>query len=305
MIKYSPSTFKSATQAKEFVAECDKNFGQQLSNLTEAIGKLKNIKVMTLSGPTCSGKTTASKKILSDFKRISKRINIVSIDDFYYDKDRLLEISNAKGLKSVDYDSVDTIDIEALKHVIDEIFDQKQSLVHCPVFDFVEGKRVGFRTLECTDNDIFLFEGIQALYPEIHDLLDDHGYCDIYICPQSQLCVDGIVFEPNELRLMRRLVRDSNFRGTSAEFTFNMWDSVRHNEDVNIFPYSSVCKYKIDSVFPCEISLLKPYLDNLLDTVNPDSVHYEKAVSILDKIKHVDSLPKEYLAEDSIYREFI
>ncbi len=305
MIKYSPSTYKSSLEAKQFVAECDRDFGQQLSNLTEQIGKLNNIKVMTLSGPTCSGKTTASKKILSDFKRISKRINIISIDDFYYDKDRLLEISKEKGLKSVDYDSVDTIDIATLKSVIDEIFDQKQPFVHCPVFDFVEGKRVGFRTLECTDNDIFLFEGIQALYPEIHDLLDDHGYCDIYICPQSQLSVDGVIFEPNELRLMRRLVRDSNFRGTSAEFTFNMWDSVRHNEDLNIFPYAPICEYKIDSVFPCEISLLKPYLEKILPTVSKDSVYSKKAVSILDKIKQVESLPKEYLSEDSIYREFI
>lgn len=305
MIKYSAPTFNSAFEAKEFVALCDRDFGSQLSELTEKIGKLKDIKVLTLSGPTCSGKTTASKKILSNFSKMFKRVNIISIDDFYYDKDKLLEISLKKGLESVDYDSVDTIDITTLKSVIDEIFDKKQPYVHCPIFDFVKAKRVGFKTLECTDNDIFLFEGIQALYPEIHDLLDDHGYCDIYISPQSQLSVGGILFDPNELRLMRRIVRDSNFRGTSAEFTFNMWNGVRHNEDVNIFPYSYMCKYKIDSTFPCEISLLKPYLEKLLCNVNQENVYFEKSRQILDKIKHVEPLPKEYLAVDSIYREFI
>ena len=93
MIKYSAPIFNSAFEAKEFVALCDRDFGSQLSELTEKIGKLKDIKVLTLSGPTCSGKTTASKKILSNFSKMFKRVNIISIDDFYYDTEKLKRMS--------------------------------------------------------------------------------------------------------------------------------------------------------------------------------------------------------------------
>ena len=82
MIKYSASSFKTSLEAKEFVNLCDDDFTSRLSALTEQVCARENIKVITLSGPTCSGKTTASKKLLSDFKKFSKRVNILSIDDF-------------------------------------------------------------------------------------------------------------------------------------------------------------------------------------------------------------------------------
>ena len=305
MIYNVPSSYDTSDNAARFVKECDDSFSLKLSEATKRILEQKDVKVITLSGPTCSGKTTASKRFLSDFEKHSKRVNIISIDDFYYDKDYLVNLSKEKGMDSVDFDSIDTIDISALKSVIDEIFDSKKAYVHCPVFDFVEGKRTSYRTLECTENDIFLFEGIQALYPEIHDLLDDHEYCDVFICPQSTLKIGNVTFLPNELRLLRRLVRDSNFRGASPQFTFEIWQNVRKNEELNIFPYSSICEIKIDSVFPCELSLLKPYLEKILPTIPDDSEYYNASIDILNKIKFIEPLSKDYLSEDSIYREFI
>ena len=305
MIKYSKSNFSSATEAQSFVGKCEIDFEKTLSALTSQVVEEKGLKVITLSGPTCSGKTTASKKLVEAFSAHGKRINIISIDDFYYDKDKLYELSKAKGMDKVDYDSVDTIDLECLKNVVEEIFDQTPGAVHSPIFDFVEGKRVGYRTLECTDNDIFVFEGIQALYPKVHALFEKHAYCDIFICVESSISVGDFIFEPNEIRLLRRLVRDNNFRATSPEFTFNMWDGVRENEENNIFPYAHKCKYRVDSAFECEISLLKPYLEQILPLVDKNNSHYSKAEEILVKISSVEALPKEYLSDNSFYFEFI
>ena len=139
-----------------------------MSSLTEQVCGEKNLKVITLSGPTCSGKTTASKKLVEAFAKHSKRINIISIDDFYYDKDLLYELSKRKGMDKVDYDSVDTIDLNSLRCVVEEIFDDEPGDVHVPVFDFVEGRRIGYKTLECTDDDIFVFEGIQVTLCYLH-----------------------------------------------------------------------------------------------------------------------------------------
>ncbi len=305
MIKYSQPKFKSVTDAKNFVRECEIDFEARLSLLTEQVCGEKELKVITLSGPTCSGKTTASKKLVEAFAKHSKRINIISIDDFYYDKDKLHELSRNKGMDKVDYDSVDTIDLDSLCNVVEEIFDEVQGDVHIPVFDFVEGKRVGYKTLQCTDNDIFVFEGIQALYPQVHALFEKHSYCDIFICVESSIAVGDTIFEPNEIRLLRRLVRDNNFRATHPDFTFNMWDSVRENEEKNIFPYSHKCKYKVDSAFPCEISLLKPYLEKTLPLFNENDLNHKKAKDILNKLSGIEELPKEYLSDNSFYFEFI
>ena len=305
MIKCSQAEFNSPEEAKRFVKECENDFEYCLSALTEQVCDEKDLKVITLSGPTCSGKTTASKKLIEAFANRSKRINIISIDDFYYDKDVLHKLSEKKGMDTVDYDSVDTIDLDCLNRVVEEIFDDLPGGVHTPVFDFVEGKLVGYRTLECTDDDIFVFEGIQALYPEVHALFEKHSFCDIFICVESGIVAGEVIFEPNEIRLMRRLVRDNNFRATSPEFTFNMWEGVRANEENNIFPYAHKCKYRVDSVFPCELSLLKPFLEKSLALFDSNDKNYEKAKNILSKIAHIEAIPKEYLSDNSFYFEFI
>ncbi len=305
MVKYSKARFENMEKARLFVKEGEADFEKRLTALTKAVSHEEDIRLITLSGPTCSGKTTTAKKLISTFAECSKRVNIISIDDFYYNTDRLLEISRAKGIDGVDYDSADTIDLLALDEFIEEILDNGMKEVHCPIFDFKQGRRTGYRTLECTESDIFVFEGIQALYPQVTELFDHHVFSSIFICAQSTLDVDGIIFEPNEIRLLRRLVRDNHFRATPPEFTFNMWNGVRNNEEINIFPYANACKYKIDSVFPHEISLLKPYLLNCLPTVSSDSKYFETAQKILEKISPIEALPKDFIAENSLYHEFI
>ncbi len=305
MVKYSKMKFDSPEEAHTFVRGCEADFEARFSALaTQLIGD-RAVKIITLSGPSCSGKTTAANKLVAEFAKYSKRVNIISIDDFYYDKHKLSEISRLKGLENVDYDSADTIDIEALHDFCEEIFDNGSPQVHCPIFDFTKGKRVGYRSIECTDDDIFVFEGIQAIYPQVTSIFSEHDYCSVHICPMSTVDVEGITFEPNEIRLLRRLVRDNNFRATGAEQTFAIWQGVRHNEEMNIFPFTSECMYHIDSAFACEISLLKPYLEDMLAKMPIDSEYYAEAMDILDKIAPICAIPRDYISENSLYREFI
>ena len=305
MIKYADTNFSSTDEIKLIVGECEDMFDKQLAALSDKVYCENDLKVITLSGPTCSGKTTASKKLVDYFSKRNKRVNVISIDDFYYDKEKLHEISLGKGMTKVDYDSVDTIDLSLLGRVVDEIFDKKQAKVHTPVFDFVKGRRVGFKELDCTENDLFLFEGIQALYPEVHSLFDGHFSYDIFICVDSAISSNGQLFLPNEIRLMRRLVRDHNFRATNAADTFRLWETVRQNEDNNILPYASICKYRIDSTFACEISLLKDCLLQILCEIESNNIYYDLARGIVSKIENIPSIDSKYLADDSLYREFL
>ena len=288
-----------------WIAECDARLSAELCNVAEAICGDEDVKLIRLIGPTCSGKTTAANMLKERFLACGKHLHIVSIDDFYYDTEILREMSAKNGKEKVDYDSPETIDIKALERFVTDIFANDVS--YCPVFDFNVGKRSGTREMRCGEEDIFLFEGIQVLYPSVSEIFARIGHpsVEIYIAPQSSLEIGGNIFEPNEIRLMRRIVRDRNFRRTEADFTFHLWHAVRENEEKNIFPYVDDCKYSIDSTMPYEIGILKPYLKSALDALPKDSEYRAEADRIMKKIERVLPLSDSLIPEGSLYKEFV
>jgi uridine kinase len=227
----------------------------------------------------------------------------VSIDDFYLDRAVLEARAAADPNITIDYDSEDTIDFEELERCVAQVFTDEPTLV--PEFDFISGKRSGYRTIDSDKNDLFIFEGIQAIYPKVTELFRHYIYKSVYISVESAIDVGGTVFQPDEIRLIRRLVRDFNFRGASPEFTLYLWESVRANEELNIFPYAVDCDYFINSALPFEINLLKPYLDNILRKVPSDNKYYPEALRMLEKINGIEAVPESYISDDSLCYEFI
>ena len=291
----------------EYIRSCDDDFRARLYSVSDCIsGSINNtkaIRLISLSGPTCSGKTTAAVMLAARLEERGRRVNIISIDDFYYDREYLHRLSKFKGLDGIDYDSVDTIDTAALTRFVDEALGE--TVVHCPIFNFKTGNREGYRELRAGKDDVFIFEGIQAIYPEITALFEPHGFVSVYIAPMSELRVGAKTFLPNEIRLMRRLVRDHNFRNTDAEFTMHLWESVRANEERSIFPYADTCVHRIDSTMKYEIGVLKPFLDELLPRIPEDSPYYANARYILEKISNVEAIDASLIEADSLYREFV
>ena len=286
----------------EIIQRCDADFKKRLYTIAESIYN-DGVRLVSLSGPTCSGKTTAAHMLSKRLGELGKNAHIVSIDDFYYDREYLDELSRKKGLDTIDYDSVDTIDIGALKAFVEEMY--TADTVHCPVFDFKLGKSVRYRSISAGENDLFIFEGIQAIYPEVSAVFKQYPSISVYICAASAVDLEGTIFEPNEVRFLRRIVRDYNFRGASPEFSMFLWESVRHNEDLSIFPYVNNCDMHIDSTLPFEINVLKPYLDDILSKVSPNSEFIEETRRIIEKIKDIKPIPREYLSKNSLYNEFI
>ncbi len=288
---------------REWINDCEARFKEKFSDIVEDICRRRGLRIIRLFGPTCSGKTTAAEILISLFAAEGKRAHIVSIDDFFYSREELLRLTREKGMSGIDYDSPDTIDGAALHDFAREIFEEER--VHCPIFDFKEGRRTGYRELEIDSDDIFIFEGIQANYPNVIDMLSEHGSASIYIAPQSSLCVLGKEFLPNELRFMRRLVRDYHFRGSSPEFTFMLWESVRDNEEKNIFPYVQNHDYSVDSTMEYEIGVLKPYLCDIISKMSPDDPHYGRAEEILEKVKDIPAISREFILSGMLYCEFV
>lgn len=287
----------------QWIKQCEDSFAKQIYDITESIVKKGNIRVIRLFGPSCSGKTTTARLLISYFRRHGKRAHVISIDDFYYNRDYLKKLSVDKGLSDIDYDSPDTIDCKELESFVKAIFNEDK--VSCPIFDFKTGERSGYKTMEIDDNDIFIFEGIQAVYPVVVSLFERYDSTSIYIVPQTKIMAGGFCFEPNEIRLMRRLVRDYNFRGTIPADTFSLWDSVRDNEEKNIFPYVDASEYKVNSTMPYEVGILKPYLEKILSDFDSDDMHYKVAQYILERVALVEGISDKLILKGYLYKEFV
>ena len=178
-------------------------------------------------------------------------------------------------------------------------------MVEVPTYDFMSGKRGEPRFIPMDDRDIFIFEGIQVFYPEVYSLLNSYPVTTVYINAVKSIQSGGLTFHCIDIRLMRRIVRDYYRRNASPELTFELWNTVRQNENDNIFPHALRARININSTVCYEIGMLKPYLEEILPLVPENSEYYDRAQDMLEKIADFTPIDKKYLSEDSLYHEFV
>lgn len=299
-MKQAKLTFSSEEEILHYVNGCENQYAADVKSACDIAAA--GGRIITLCGPSCSGKTTTALILDDEFKKLGKELHTISIDNFYFDRGVLVERS-IKANKPLDYDSPTTIDLELFGKVIADIDDG--GTVTLPTFDFKDGVRTGYETINITESDVFLFEGIQALYPEVTRYLAGRDCTSMFISARDAVAYGDTVFEPRELRFLRRLVRDARTRNASADFTFSIWESVCQNEDENIYPNIGACNVHIDSSFEYEVSVIKPFALALLAGVRADSPFKEKAQIIINKLENVPVIDAKYVPDGSVFREFI
>ena len=293
--------FDGEADKRAYVSACEADYEADLS---EAVRRTiaTGARIVTLSGPTCSGKTTTAKKLISEFSKAGRSVHAVSIDDFYLDRDVLLGRSAAAG-GEIDFDSPSTIDMEAFGKAVSDILSGRCASI--PRFDFLSGRRTSFETVEPDGHDVYIFEGIQAIYPEVTAHFLGHTYCSVAAFAERGIRIGDETIDRTELRLLRRLVRDYNFRGASPAFTLKLWEGVRANEEKHILPYIDAVDVRIDSTLAYELSALKPYLLPLLASLPADHPFKGEAARITSVLMRIDEISKIYIPETSVYREFL
>ena len=167
-------TFRNEQDKINFVNECEKVFEQRLDEVS-SMAINSGATTLLLSGPTCAGKTTTANKIIHDFNDMGKKVTVISLDDFFKERteDRII-----KEGEKIDYDSVDVLDLPLLAECISHI--KVGNTIRVPIFDFISQKRNGFIEHLIDSDEIIIFEGIQAVYPEITSLFDN-GFLGIFI----------------------------------------------------------------------------------------------------------------------------
>lgn len=298
------SVFETEDVARAYIANCDKKFAARVGEITERLMGDRNLKMIGLSGPSCSGKTTAAKILINRLCAEGKQVHLISVDNFFREQLRERTVAEAASAQTIDFDSIDALDLPLFEDFMWNLMQKGKAQM--PDFNIGASRREGWKTVECTgESDIFLIEGIQVVYPEIRRCLNQYPYRSLFIQVERSLSVGGVLYAPEDIRFLRRLVRDYYFRESPAAFTFFTWESVRANEIRNILPYADDCDEKMDSLMGYEIGMLRPHLEKILRELPAGSPYLDRANEILRRIGDVQSLRGAWLAEQSLYHEFV
>lgn len=289
----------SRDEAQRLVSECETSFRSRLDETVESVLSRDGLRIVTLSGPTCSGKTTTASRLIEEIAASGHHAVVISIDDFFHDR----QDRNRVDIAPPDYDSVEAIDLDYLSVFLSRLQSGQSVLV--PKYDFSKTRRVGYHEYIPDPLDIYIIEGIQAVYPEITSRLDTH--CSIFISVEDDVMLNGVYFERHEIRLLRRIVRDKLFRGATPEFSLHLWESVRANEERSIFPNCRSCDLYIDSFLPYELFILRELAIPLLSDVPSDSKRRCEADVLLEKLAALPVQPFDdrMIPKASVFREFI
>ena len=301
-IVINPQDYDTAEETRAYIEACESEFDAQLGRAAETVLS-SGARTVTLSGPSCSGKTTTASRLCEALTESGRTVHAVSIDDFYRDRDHAAMKITKSGELKPDYESIASIDTDAFSDFARRLGDG--GAIDVPRFDFHSGVRSGTRRIFVGDGDIVILEGIQAVYPEIVSMLDGGRNVSVHVSVASALRVGGVEFAPHDIRLMRRLVRDYNYRSASPETTFYLWDEVRENELLNIEPFAELCRVKIDSLLPYELGVIRPFLRGVLSRLSVGSKYDEAAEAALSSLRGVREITPEYVPERSVFREFI
>lgn len=300
----APSSFENQQSASAYIAECEVQFKEQVISLAKNLATVSDLHLIGLSGPTCAGKTTTAALLIDHLHQAGKRVHLISVDDFFREQPNSRESLKKEGAEPPDFDSIDALDFDLFASCMDELMRTGHTMM--PQFDLGRGVRKGFCELSVQDdNDVFLLEGIQVVYPEISALLRQYNYRSIFTNVQNDLVVGGVTYTPAHVRFLRRVVRDYHFRSSDAAFTFFLWESVRKNEKKSILPYADACDSQLDSLMGYEIGMLRPYLETILGELSFQSVYRKQADDILEHVRHVQPLKTEWLPDNALYREFV
>jgi uridine kinase len=259
-----------------------------------------NIKIVLLSGPSSSGKTTTARKLSLYLKALGLNPFPLSIDDYFVEREDTPLDENGKP----DYESVRAIDVKLFNSQVSKLL--KGSKVTIPTFNFVTGSKEYKRTIQMNENDILIIEGLHALNEELTSDINKKNKFKIYISPLTFLNMDDDNrISMTDIRLLRRIVRDSRTRGYSPSHTLSTWADVRKGEQKYVFPYQDSDSVVFNSALVYELGVLKTYVEPLLFSVKEDDPQYNTARRLLELLKFVLPIPSDDVPNISILREFI
>ncbi len=261
----------------------------------------RHIRVILISGPSSSGKTTFAQRLATQLRVNGLRPVALSLDNYFLSR----EDTPRDATGEPNFEALEALDLTLLDQHLSTLI--KGGEVETPVFDFVNGWRCAQgKTLALETDEILVIEGIHGLNPRLVPSLERNQLYKIYVSALFQLNIDSVNRIPTtEVRLIRRLVRDDQFRGINPGRTLAQWASVRPGENNYIFPYQEEADVMFNSSLLYELNALRPYAEPLLVNIPPESAHSETVKRLLRLLSFFSPLVPTKVPHNSILREFI
>ncbi len=277
-------------------------FDKSLIDIAEKINEDKDIKIILISGPTSSGKTTFTSRLQVHLEVLGYSPIMISMDDYFLD--RHLTPLGEDG--EYDFESPYAVDLDLFNKDMYRLLNQET--IRRRKFDFLTG--LGNYTDEYivpTDESIMMIEGIHALNPIISNLIPEKNKFKIYLSALNQVNLDSHNRVSTTFsRLIRRAIRDERFRGYSIEETFGFWDNIRKAEELYVFPYQEKADVLLNTALPYETGIFKKHILPMLESINVDSIYYNEARNMIRILSHFVSIEDDSLINsESLLREFI
>jgi uridine kinase len=258
-------------------------------------------RIVLISGPSSSGKTTFTKRLAIQLITCLLRPVSISLDDYFLNREDTPRDENGE----FDFESLYALDLPYFNEDMAKLLDGKE--IDLPTYSFTTGMRVYRGTkLKLKEKSVLMIEGIHALNPELTGYIDDSYKYKVYVSALTSISLDNHNWIPTtDNRLLRRIIRDYLFRGYSAKDTIARWPSVRKGEDKWIFPYQETADVMFNSALLYELAVLRRYAEPILREVREFDKENAEAYRLMRFLKYFSTIPAEELPGTSLLREFL
>ncbi len=274
---------------------------KKIIKIADEIAHRRDVKVVLISGPSSSGKTTFSKRLSIQLMTNLMSPISISLDDYFVERENSPRDENG----DYDFESLYSLDLALFNDHINRLINGE--VVDIPTYNFSLGKKeYTGKKLQLKPENILIMEGIHALNPALTTMIDEKLKFRIYVSALTTISLDDHNWIPTtDNRLIRRIVRDNQFRKCSAEDTIARWPSVRAGEDKWIFPYQENADMMFNSAMLYELSVLKKQAEPLLQDVPAFSPYYAEAYRLLRFLSYFKSIEESEIPPISLLREFL
>ena len=282
------------------ILRAEDKYKKNIDEIADRVVNNERIKLILLAGPSGSGKTTTANLVADAIRARGEEAMVVSLDDFYRNTDDTEYPRLADG--SYDFECPESLDLPKLEATLERVVSGEEFEI--PKYSFKTGSCYQIRRYAPVKHGCVIIEGLHALNPKISGKLPHESLLKIFVSVSTNINHGGErVISGRKIRFVRRLVRDSIFRGTNARRTLNMWSGVLAAEDVYLYPYKSTADIAFDTFHTFELAAMRAFAEA---QITPDvAEENEYAAIVLAALKKIEPIDYNRVPTDSLIREFL
>ena len=274
---------------------------KKISDIADSVAKNRNVKMILIAGPSSSGKTTFAQRLGIQLKINGLKPLTISVDNYFVEREETPKDENGE----YDFECIEAIDLKLFNDHLTRLLNGEE--VEMPEFDFhIGSKKYNGKKLKLQQDEVLVIEGIHCLNDRLTSSISKDQKYKIYISALTVLNMDRFNrISTTDTRLIRRIVRDYQFRGYTAKDTIKKWDSVNRGEEKYIFPFQEEADSIFNTSLIYELGAFKPVVMPLLEEISQKDDEYAEAQRLINMLKYFKEIPANYIPTNSLLKEFL